>query len=214
MRTRLPVSDSLLIRKNLTEKEIQEKIRTKREVQKYYYDRNAKSLPVLDIGDSVIFKKSGNEWNYGMIVGNVNNRSYVIRDSFRNCFRRNRRFIAKTRNRGFVASDLLFEENIGSGGANITDQMKEIVIVPPTCQGQVAPEGDNDVNNDCEVDEPELPVVVEADEASSSDNYETAGDNDSETDSDGAGAPQMMPANVPYRTRYGRNVRPPQRYGW
>lgn len=75
----MPISDSLLRRNNVSEETVQNKIKEKKEKQKYYYDRNAKALPVLNMGDLVIFKKNGNEWNYGTIVGNVNNRSYIIR---------------------------------------------------------------------------------------------------------------------------------------
>lgn len=60
----------------------------------------------------------GKEWHYGKVVGTVNGRSYIIRDSFDNYFRRNRRFIAKTQNNDFNASDLCFEENIKSGKSN------------------------------------------------------------------------------------------------
>lgn len=108
LKTKLPVSKALLCRNNLNESHIEEKIKIKKEKQKFYYDRNAKELPVLNVNDLIIFKKSGKEWNYGTIVGKVNDRSYIIRDSFDNHFRRNRRFIAKTKNIGFNSSDLLY----------------------------------------------------------------------------------------------------------
>lgn len=57
VKSKLPVSGSLLVRKNLREEDIQQKIENKREKQKYYYDRNARSLPTLKIGDKIIFKK-------------------------------------------------------------------------------------------------------------------------------------------------------------
>ena len=59
-----------------------------------------------------MFKKCGKEWNYGKIVSAFNKRSYIIRDTFDNYFRRNRRFIRKTKNGDFNASELLFEENV------------------------------------------------------------------------------------------------------
>lgn len=115
IKTGLPVSEQLLIRK---ENKVQEKIKNKKEKQKYYYDRSAKSLPLLKLGDLIIFKKSGKQWHYGKIIGNVNNRSYIVQDSLDNYFRRNRRFIARTQNDDFNASDLVFEENVKSGYLN------------------------------------------------------------------------------------------------
>lgn len=56
LKTKLPVSDSLLTRNKLPENFIQEKIEKKKDRQKYYYDRNAKSLPLLNVVDSIIFK--------------------------------------------------------------------------------------------------------------------------------------------------------------
>lgn len=115
----------------LDEVQIKIKMEEKREKQKYYYNRNAKSLPVLSVGDLVIFKKNGKEWHYGTIVAKFNDRSYIIKDSFDNHFRRNRRFIAKTVNADFNASDLLYEENLISQDGNATNSFKEIQIVDP-----------------------------------------------------------------------------------
>lgn len=82
--------------------------------------------------DLVIFKKSGKEWHYGKIVAKFSDRSYIIKDSFDNHFRRNRRFIAKTKKEDFNASDLLFEENIKSGQDVFSNNLKEIQIVNPS----------------------------------------------------------------------------------
>ena len=81
IKTKLPVSGSLLTRNNLTEDFVQEKIERKKSRQKYYYDRNVKSLPVLSEGNLVLFRKDGKEWHYGVVVKRVNERSYVIRDN-------------------------------------------------------------------------------------------------------------------------------------
>lgn len=61
IKTRMPVSDALLRRNGVGEEIVQEKIREKRAKQKYYYDRNARALPVLGMGDIVIFKKDSKE---------------------------------------------------------------------------------------------------------------------------------------------------------
>lgn len=152
----------------------------------------------------VIFKKRGKEWHYGKIVGNVNGRSYIIRDSFDNHFRRNRRFIAKSRNEDFNASDLMFEENVQSGsGINLP----AIDIVRPQ----------NNVNIELDVTPPpndviadELEQSVEIDNNISVSEYETA-----DTDSDASGGGDSEPEVTPtIRTRSGRISKPPQRYGW
>ncbi|XP_067614385.1 probable serine/threonine-protein kinase dyrk1 [Eurosta solidaginis] len=82
----------------------------KRETQKYYYDRNAKALPILNPGDIIIFKKNNNEWHNGTVVAKCNERLYLVKENFNNHFRSNRRFIAKARNNDLNASELLAEE--------------------------------------------------------------------------------------------------------
>lgn len=64
------------------------------------------------IGDRVIFKKNSKEWNYGVFFGIVNDRSYLIKDNLNHVFRRNRRFIAKTKNNALNPSEILFENHV------------------------------------------------------------------------------------------------------
>lgn len=233
VKTKLPVSDSLLIKSEMSGAEIQNKLKEKRERQKYYYDRNAKSLPVLADGNLVIFKKSGKEWHYGTIVAIFNDRSYVVRDSFGNHFRRNRRFIAKTKHEDFGASELLFEENVVKGHDNEINNFKEIQIVNPPSnnRNENYVNADNSVsvdlpysnrnenyvnadnsirvelpNNDCNVDEPEPVNVVETPVAPDV--------NETTPDTTGSEAPSTSLPSTEVRTRYGRIVKPPQRYGW
>lgn len=142
IKTKLPVLDSLLLRNNVNEAEVQKKIENKKERQSYYYNRNAKSLQALYVGDLVIFKKEGKEWHYGSIVEIVNDRSYIIKDSFDNHFRRNRRFIARTNNRNFNTSDLLHEANVKYSSNHITGGLKETEVVAPQ-RSSIANEEDN-----------------------------------------------------------------------
>lgn len=142
VKTGLPVSEQSLVRNSLSESVIREKIVNKKEKQKYYYDRNAKSLQALGLGDLVIFKKNGKEWHYGKIVGIVNDRSYIIKDAF-----------ARTKNEDFSASDLMYEENVKSGNL---DNLPEIQIVKPS--DNATNEMQNGQTNDVIVDEPELPA--------------------------------------------------------
>lgn len=96
LKSRLPISNSLLVRNYIDESHIAKKIQSKRQCQKAFYDRSSKTLPILNVGDTVIFKKEGKEWNNGQIIRQVNSRSYVVQDVDGNHFRRNRRLIVKT----------------------------------------------------------------------------------------------------------------------
>lgn len=213
LETRLPVTESLLHRNKIDEQIVQQKITKKKDKQKFYYDKNAKALSTLGIGDSVIFRKDGNKWTYGTIVGTVNDKSYIIKDQFDNHFRRNRRFIAKTRNNGFEASELMVEERFVNTHQNNNENLEEIQITTPksAMQQQTSFEHPENVT----VDEFDLPAVNNNE--ASSDEYETAGSNDSETDGDdnipiqNINAPIRNP-NEWYRTRSGRPVIRPSRY--
>ncbi len=213
LKTKMPVSKALLCRNNLNESQVQQKIKEKRMKQKYYFDRSAKALPLLKVGDLVIFKKNSHEWNYGTIVGNVNDRSYIVKDSFDNHYRRNRRFIAKTKNSGFNASDMLFEEHIKNGLYNDNSNMKEIQIIPSPITGHCDIQHHDDTT--CEAEDSLLPVDIDTNNVSS-DAYETAGSDESEADVDGhQEVIQPVPNQVQDNhrsTRSGRIVRPPIRY--
>ncbi|XP_058817373.1 uncharacterized protein K02A2.6-like [Topomyia yanbarensis] len=111
VKTRLPIEESLLKRNTLDENDVQQKILKKRAIQKGYYDRNAKQLPVLKPGERVLFRKNAREWHYGSVVRDVNGRSYVIRDTFGNHFRRNRKFMTRTINNEADPSEILLEDH-------------------------------------------------------------------------------------------------------
>lgn len=93
LKTKIPVITDHLNREVFPGKIITEKIKKKKQVQKHYYDRMSKPLSNLKAHDNVMFKKSEKEWCYGTIVLKVNNRSYIIRNSFDHEYRRNRRHI-------------------------------------------------------------------------------------------------------------------------
>lgn len=70
----------------------------------------------------------------------------IVKDNFNNYYRRNRRFIAKSKNDEFNASELLFEENVF--GKNLAqNSLKEMTIVSPADQSM------NDNQNYCNVNE-------------------------------------------------------------
>ncbi|XP_017479869.1 PREDICTED: metabotropic glutamate receptor-like protein R [Rhagoletis zephyria] len=234
--TPVAISEKMLIRNNVKEEINQNKINRKKEQQKYYYDRNAKSLPKLSTGDLVIFKKNGKEWHYGKITGTVNDCSYIIKDSFDNYFRRNRRLIVKTNNDDFNASDFFLEENIKVGCRN---NLPETQIVPDNlvnnqsnncnnqnCINQNNNYNDQNYNNNQDTantnpintviaDEPKLSVEHENEgHHNSPSDYETAESDESDANMGSESGAIPEPAvRGHYRTRSGRSVRPPQKYG-
>lgn len=217
VKTKIPVSEQLLIRNRVSEQIVQQKINNKKEKQKYYYDRGAKSLPSLQVDDLVIFKKNGKEWHYGTIVGIVNDRSYIIKDSFENHFRRNRRLIAKTKNNDFNANELFFEENVKSG---IFENLPEIQIVKPVTENVMRNNNNLNKNNETltenvSVNEPELPAGSIIEQNDSLSEYETASSNVSEASGESDNEINIEPVNKDhYVTRSGRIVKPPQRLDW
>ena len=58
------------------------------------------------------------------IIENVNDRSYIIEDNQNNCFRRNRRFITRSKNNGLENND---EFQFDFDVLNPTDVMEELV---------------------------------------------------------------------------------------
>lgn len=210
LKARLPIASELLKRNNLNEVDVKDKIDSKRLNQKRYYDRLAKDLPELNVGDKVIFKKNGKEWHYGQVTRKVNARSYIIKDYFGNHFRRNRKFISNSQNEGFHASDQPFEDH--------QDQPQPPPIVPAHLHNT-----DNNVNEQVRTEQstpqverdqslagsPNSSIYFDADQ----DSFES--DNETHlnlTDNGSISPPNRDDHNVPYRTRSGREVRPPSRY--
>lgn len=97
LKTRHPISKIILNKKNVNENDIIKKIKNKREKQQLYYNKSAKLLSKLYVNDKVLFLKN-NKWHYGIIIKKYNNRSYIVKDSNGNTYRRNRRFMVNTKN--------------------------------------------------------------------------------------------------------------------
>lgn len=160
----------------------------------------------MNIGDKVIFKKNGREWNYGKITGNVNGRSYIIEDNINNFYRRNRRVIAKTNNNVITQGDIILEEN------NLNN-LKEINIVPPMARrrNDENPEIPNQIEFDNEEAQNELTANISGDESfesALSSSFEHEPESNENTDDSSANHTGY------YRTRSGRTVIPPKRYGF
>ncbi|XP_058828239.1 uncharacterized protein K02A2.6-like [Topomyia yanbarensis] len=206
LKSRLPTSSELLVRNNLKEDHVAERINRKRRNQKHYYDRSSKPLPVLEIGENVIFKKNGKEWHYGQIVRIVNNRPYIVRDCYGNHFRRNRRFIAKTINKDNNTSDLLYEEHF-TKYLNRPDHPARTIVTPSLCTEHSEQDHQPSVSNelqDVECSEsrsPDSSLCLETDSFYSADDSEIPSDSEltnAMSDSEGSSL------NNAYKTRSGR----------
>lgn len=84
----LPVSANLLYPR--VEEGVKEKLKAKRQTAKGYYDRSAKVLPELEIGQEVRVAGQRNKvWEAGTCVRKLSDRSYLVEVSG-NTLRRNR----------------------------------------------------------------------------------------------------------------------------
>ena len=205
IKTKLPMTEQILHRINIKEDTIETKFEKKKEKQKFYFDRNARNLPVLEIGDRIIFKKTKEEWNYGIIVENINGRSYIIKDNYENYFRRNRRFIVKTKNNKYNPSEILYEDHVRTFEQDNANQLEPISITPST-------------NNKMEI--PRLDSGLESNPSLNNNNLRTTSDTSVLRDAGSANREEPLRANIPenvinspYRTKSGRVSAPPNRLG-
>ena len=93
-RTRLAVTKSLLVPQVISD--VPEKIKFRKQKQKFYYDRHSHELPKLHDGDAVRMRLPGeNEWSLGRVIGKEGPRSFWV-DLNGKHDRRNRRWLRAT----------------------------------------------------------------------------------------------------------------------
>lgn len=120
-KTTLPTSSSLLAPHLQDPANIKAKLIEKQQTQKYYYDRTAKPLPVLEEGDVVRMKNDSTkgEWKKAVVVAP---RSYLVEDTNGQLYRRNRQHLVKTRDYPMPAgrkSDFVYlSENLDNVASN------------------------------------------------------------------------------------------------
>lgn len=95
VKTKLPITSENLLPKIIDQKDVTLKLNQNSENVQKYYNKTAKDLPPLQKNDNVLFKKN-NLWNKGKVIDKYNDRSYLIKDTYGNEFRRNRRLVNKT----------------------------------------------------------------------------------------------------------------------
>lgn len=94
LKTKIPVSTNNL-ENNIDKSEVQNMLNQKLAIQKRNYDKTAKDLKKLSVGEKILFYKN-HVWEKGIIGEIVNDRSYIVMDLTGNKYRRNRIFIKKT----------------------------------------------------------------------------------------------------------------------
>ncbi|KAK7868242.1 hypothetical protein R5R35_000643 [Gryllus longicercus] len=94
LRSMLPYTDKLL--KPLIQKDIVIKAQNKQYIQKYYYDKQAKDLVPLQVGDRVLLQTDKRNWKPGVVRETMSRpRSYKVELESGSVLERNRRFLRK-----------------------------------------------------------------------------------------------------------------------
>ena len=124
-RTQLPVNDSLLKPQYHDGANLQNALNERQHIQKYYYDRGAKSLPQLNPGDQIRVRNE-NKWEPGTVEQRADTpRSYVIQTEKGQKLRRNRRHLLKTSENRSEEPEIFYDcqENISSkNSSNFVEQ--------------------------------------------------------------------------------------------
>ena len=124
-RTQLPVNDSLLKPQYHDGANVQNALNERQHIQKYYYDRGAKSLPQLNPGDQIRVRNE-NKWEPGTVEQRADTpRSYVIQTKKGQKLRRNRRHLLKTSENRSEEPEIFYDcqENISSkNSSNFVEQ--------------------------------------------------------------------------------------------
>ena len=122
-RTLLPVSANLLYPR--VEEGVKEKLKAKRQTAKGYYDRSAKVLPELEIGQEVRVAGQRNKvWEAGTCVQKLSDRSYLVEVNG-NTLRRNRQALRPKKDTQMTGETTIAET-------------KSLSSVPAETEGQTA----------------------------------------------------------------------------
>ena len=94
-KTLLPTSNKLLQPKTIPPRTVTKELRYKKERQKHYYDKHSK-LEKLRAGDQVMMRDK-DRWKPAKVISRTAPRSYIIKTSIGQIYRRNRRHLRKSR---------------------------------------------------------------------------------------------------------------------
>jgi len=94
-KTLIPTTSALLTPKTITPSFVQKKLTFHKAQQKFYYDRHAKRLPMLNVGESVLMQMKDGNWTPTKVtsVSQTAPWSYYIKTPERGQYHRNRRLL-------------------------------------------------------------------------------------------------------------------------
>ena len=114
---------------------VRKKLSANRERQKKFHDRSAKHLSSLEKGDKVCVQIFDKLWKPAVITDQHSNRSYILHIHDGNVYRRNRKFIHKSKDQTFEDSDLMSllksqEKSCELSGIPMSQAHSEITELP------------------------------------------------------------------------------------
>ena len=115
-RTLIPTSETLLQPKVISPKVVYREITQRKAKQKYYYDRHARHLKEMAVGDAVMML-DGNKWKPAKVIAISREapQSYVIKTPEGQTYRRNRRHLKRAPNNSTKASLTIDEDYLSDG---------------------------------------------------------------------------------------------------
>ena len=118
-RTLLPTKAALLT--PAVARNVEDEIRQRRQTAKFWYDRTAKSLPELQIGQGVRMQpvEHSGQWKQATIVKKVGERSYLAQTEEGNVYRRNRKFLKATAEEKVELPNPIVARNVESPDSSI-----------------------------------------------------------------------------------------------
>ncbi|XP_035692679.1 uncharacterized protein LOC118427148 [Branchiostoma floridae] len=120
-------------------KEIPQKIQKEKEKQRKYYNRQAKDLPRLQVGDTVRcqpFTATTNHWKRGKVIAEVGKRSYEVQTDDGGKYRRNRKHLRQTRETTPDVDNMETENNLPSPTTTTTTTPPAETAVKDDTAGQ------------------------------------------------------------------------------
>ena len=142
LRSVLPCTNEQLKPQQIKLNDVREKLSYDREKQKTYHDRSSKKLPLLKIGDKVRVQLFDKLWKPALITDKHDDRSYILQTNDGGTYRRNRKFIHKTK-----------------------DQTRENVELLPLQNSLTQPDVDSERTPTCQHDISNLPNCNESAES-------------------------------------------------
>lgn len=100
LKASLPVT-SYQLNPKVTDRSVLEKKISHKQKQKHYYDKSARSLQTLQLGEAVRIKRN-DLWKPAIVTKVLNNRSYIVETEDGGSYRRNRRHLLKSNETPFL----------------------------------------------------------------------------------------------------------------